>query len=65
MEKRLSIHDAWDTIEDDQRRFDRTVAELKDGALNIATDKKPRRSPGDLVISEQTRPVSGKGPDQS
>ncbi len=40
MDKILSIHDVWDTIQDDQRQFERTVAELKSRVANIAKSQK-------------------------
>jgi len=62
MEKMLSIHDARDTMEDDQRQFERTVAELKSRAIKIAKDRKPGNIPsGGRMASEGG--LSGRGED--
>jgi len=41
MGKLLNIQDAWDTLGDDQRQFERTVAELK---ANFAIASKSRKT---------------------
>ena len=40
MEQLLSVQEAWDTLGDDQRQFERTVAELKSRVANIAKSQK-------------------------
>lgn len=40
MGKSLSIQEAWDTLEDDQRQFERTVAELKANLANTSKNQK-------------------------
>ena len=40
MGKLLNIQEAWDTLEDDQRQFDRLVTELKAKVSNTSTNQK-------------------------
>jgi hypothetical protein len=40
MGKLLSIQEAWDTLGDDQRQFERTVAELKAKLANTSKNQK-------------------------
>ena len=51
MNKILSIHDVWDTIQDDQRQFERTVAELKSRVANIAKSQKPDNIPSEAHVT--------------
>ena len=50
MGKSLSIQEAWDTLGDDQRQFERTVAELKAKVANTSKNQKsvdkPREEQG-------------------
>jgi len=39
MEKSLSIQEAWDTLEDDQRQFERTVAKLRDNLEHLSKNQ--------------------------
>ena len=47
MGKSLSIQEAWDNLEDDQRQFDRTVAELKAKLENPSKDQRSVDKPSE------------------
>ena len=47
MDKLLSIQEAWDTLEDDQRQFERMVAELKAKVSSTSTNQKSNDKPSE------------------
>jgi hypothetical protein len=53
--KSLSIEEAWDTLGDDQRQFERTVAELKAKLANTSKNQKSVDKP-----SEKQDPTHNK-----
>ncbi len=47
MGKSLSIQEAWDSLGDDQRQFERTVAELKAKLANTSKNQKSVDKPSE------------------
>ena len=55
MGKLLSMQEAWDTLGDDQRQFERTVAELKAKLANSSKDQKSVDKPSKEQETSHTK----------